>query len=719
MILAAIDFTLPLKSPVLIFSIILFIILFAPILLNKLKIPYLIGLIIAGAVIGPNGFNLLLRDSSVILFGTVGLLYIMFLSGLEIDLADFKKNSGKSLVFGMYTFIIPMTIGTLVGYYVLNMSMISSVLLASMFASHTLITYPIVSKLGITKNRAVNITVGGTMITDTLALLVLAVIAGMATGELTHLFWVQLSVSMLIFGVVVLWGFPIMGRWFFKRFKDHISQYIFVLAMVYLAAFMAEMAGVEAIIGAFLAGLGLNRLIPHTSSLMNRINFVGNALFIPIFLIGVGMLIDYKAFFSDWESLKVGGVMVVVAISAKYAAAWSAQKTFGYSVDERRIIFGLSNSQAAATLAAVLVGYNIVLGLDANGEPIRLLSESILNGTILMILVTCTVSSFVTQKGAQNIALQDAVSNETEPDDVRTEERILIPVNNIENAEELINLSVAIKSKHNKDGIFVLNVVNSNIESAVSEKNARMILDKAKVIGAANDANIQQLLRYDTDVINGIKNMVKEKAVTDLILGLHQKKSISDSLLGSLTDNLLANSKATTFIFKHFQPLVTTKRTLVFIPESAEKEIGFVEWLTKIWNIGRNTGSSLVFFASPETLSIIRQVHLKHPVEAVFFDFTEWDDFLVLAKQIKPDDMLLIVMSRKGQVSYHRAMTRIPEYLNKYFQEHNVILIYPVQYGEWNGDTNVQNINSFEPLKANLMRIDNLGRTIIGLLNRR
>ena len=295
---AELNFNFPWSNPVLIFASILFIILFAPLLPNRLKIPQLIGLILAGALIGPNGVNLLERDSAVVLFGTVGLLYIMFLAGLEIDMGDFKKNSGKSLIFGMYTFLIPMTLGTLSSYYILGFSWMTSILLASMYASHTLIAYPIISKMGVIKNKAVNITVGGTMITDTLALLVLAVIVGMSSGELGNQFWLKLGISVTVFAAVVMLVFPVLGRWFFKNNDDNVSQYIFVLALVFLAAFLAEAAGIEAIIGAFLAGLALNKLIPHTSPLMNRIEFVGNALFIPFFLIGVGMLVDFRVFFS-------------------------------------------------------------------------------------------------------------------------------------------------------------------------------------------------------------------------------------------------------------------------------------------------------------------------------------------------------------------------------------------------------------------------------------
>ena len=411
-LLSNIDFTLPLADPVLKFLLILLIILAAPLLLNKLRVPHLLGLIIAGAIIGPNGFNLVLRDSSIILSGTAGLLYIMFLAGLEIDMGDFKKNSGKSLVFGMYTFLIPMILGTVVGLWVLDFSMETSVLLASMFASHTLIAYPIISKLGISKNNAVSITVGGTMITDTLALLVLTIIVGMATGNADNAFWIRLGVSIVIFALIVLLVFPFIGRWFFKRVHDNISQYIFVLSMVFFGAFLAQLAGMEAIIGSFLAGLALNRLIPQSSPLMNRVEFVGNAIFIPFFLLSVGMLIDYRAFFTSFETIKVGMVMIIVATAAEYAARLLRPDTKEPSAlsveDQRSVMFGLSNAQAAATLAAVMVGYNVILGTDANGAPIRLLNESVLNGTILMILVTCAIASFSAQKGAHNIAMKES-----------------------------------------------------------------------------------------------------------------------------------------------------------------------------------------------------------------------------------------------------------------------------------------------------------------------
>lgn len=713
-LLSILDSTLPLTNPVLKFLLILIIILFAPILLNKFKIPHLLGLIIAGAIIGPNGIYLMERDSSIILSGTAGLLYIMFLAGLEIDLADFKKNSGKSIIFGLYTFTIPMVMGILAGYYILEFTMPTSILLASMFASHTLIVYPIISKLGVVKNKAVNITVGGTMITDTLALLVLAVIVGMTTGEVNSEFWIKLSVSILVFGLIIMLLFPLIGRWFFKRYEDNVSQYIFVLVMVFLGAVLAEIAGIEAIIGAFLAGLALNRLIPPTSPLMNRVEFVGNAIFIPFFLIGVGMLIDYRAFFKDFETIRVAAVMIVVATSAKFTAAWLTQKTYRFSVDERRLIFGLSNAQAAATLAAVLVGYNIIIGETEAGEPIRLLSDSILNGTVLMILFTCTIASFVAQKGAKNIALLDSSDSAMEDEDQL--EKILIPISNFETTDELVNLGVTIKSKKNRDGLFALSIVDNSLVDGAADKNAKKILRKAAVTAASTDNIMHELLRYDLSIVNGITSVIRENRITDLILGLHVKKGISDTFLGHLTEGILSKCNTTTLIYKPAQPFNTIKRHIIIVPENAEKELGFPFWLLKIWNIARNSGARLLFYANKETIKIISAIKSKHPIEGDFVEFSEWDDFLILARDIQQDDNLIIILSRKDKPSYHENMTRIPSYLNKYFKETSYILVYPIQVGVTDSlQIDLTNPSLLEPLE----KIDEIGKTIAKIFKRR
>ena len=677
-LLAAVDFSLPLADPILKFLLILLIILAAPLVLNRLKIPHLIGLIIAGAVIGPFGFNLVLRDSSIIMSGTAGLLYIMFLAGLEIDMGDFKRNSGRSLAFGLYTFCIPMALGTAVGIWVLQFSVESSVLLASMFASHTLIAYPIVSKLGISKNPAVGITVGGTMITDTLALLVLAVVVGMATGQADEAFWWRMGISTVLFAAVVLVLFPLICRWFFKWVQDSISQYIFVLAMVFLGAFLAQMAGLEGIIGSFLAGLALNRLIPNTSPLMNRIEFVGNSIFIPFFLISVGMLVDYRAFFTSWETIEVGAVMVVVATAAKWAAAWATQKSFGLSIDQRRIIFGLSNAQAAATLAAVMVGYNVVLGTDADGEPIRLLNEAVLNGTILMILVTCTMASFSTQRGAHNIAAAEAEGDSEGGQTAAHGEHILIPMGSEATAAELIELSLAIRDKR-RSKLSVVHVVDNHSADERQEKTAHKLLHTAAHTAAGANAEVNEVLRYDLNIANGILGTAMEVGATDVVLGVGRDRALPAWFKSGVLDGVLPNGNVNVFVYRSAQPLGTVKRHLVVWPVGAEKEAGFGRVAEKLRRLAQNTSAKLVCYGSAATLRALQKLAGKRGGEVEYAEFTDWGDFLILFRDVRKEDSLCVVLSRREGLSYDRSMAHVPAFLSKYLPANNFVLVYPMQ----------------------------------------
>ena len=711
------DFTLPIVDPVLKFLLILIIILFAPIVLNKLRIPNLLGLIIAGAVIGPHGFNLMERDSSIILSGTAGLLYIMFLAGLDIDLADFRKHKNKSIVFGIFTFSIPMILGFLSGHYLLGFSVLSSFLLASVFASHTLLTYPIISKFGVAKNRAVNITIGGTLITDTLALLVLAVIVGLSKGEMSGDFWIRIAISLLVFAAIVLFVFPPLAHWFFKRVQDGVSQYIFVLVMVFMGAFLAEAAGVDGIIGAFLSGIALNRLIPNTSPLMNRIGFVGNSIFIPFFLIGVGMLVDFRIFFQGFETLKIATCITVLGLLAKYLAAVLTQKTFRFTLDERRLIFGLSGSHVAATLAIVTVGYNVILGTNPDGTPIRLLNDSVLNATIILILVTCTVAAFIAQKGATNMALSDIISS-TDVDETEFEEKILIPVSNMDTMEELINLSAAIQSKRSRHNLYALNIVDNNNYSGSTDTSARKILDRAAVIAAASDNRLHELLRYDLNIVNGITSAVRENRITDLILGIHEKKGLSDSFLGNLTEGILTKCNTTTLIYKSYQPLATIHRHIILVPEKAEKEIGFPYWLIKVWNIARNTGAKLVFFASPETLFYIKKVQAKYPVLCDFNEYADWNNLQKLNKEIVPNDNVIMLLSRSNRPSYDEMMDIIPTYLNKHLRHNSFILIYPMQIGV--SDMEAGSVDLTDPsIMDPVLKINEIGKTISNLFQKK
>ena len=695
--------TFPIADPILQFLLILLIILFAPLILNKLHIPHLLGMIIAGAIVGTNGFgilpdnDLLVGKDGIGLLGTAGLLYIMFLAGLEIDIEDFKKNSFKSIVFGLYTFLIPLTLGTLTGLYLLGYSLKSSILLASMFSSHTLIAYPIISKYGVTQNRAVNVAVGGTMITDTLALLVLAAIITMPEGEgmtFNPNFWWQISwkAAAFILGVVLV--FPWVARLFLKTFTDNVLQYIFILAMVFLGAFVAEWAGMHGIIGAFLAGLTLNKLVPQTSSLMNRVEFVGNAIFIPFFLISVGMLIDYRAFFKGFDTLKVALIITTVAIFAKYLAALFTQKTFKFTKDEMHIIFGLNSAKVAATLAIVLVGYRA-----------GLLDENVLNGTIIMILVTCTIASFVTQKAAKNIAKQEAAGKST--NDWENEERILIPINRLDATEQLIDLSLNIKHKKSKARFYGMNIIDNSTSGIELEAKARRIMTRAVKAAAAANCELEPVIRYDINIVNGIMSVVREQKITDLILGLHHQKGFSQSFLGSLTDGILKKCNTTTMIYKYIQPLATVKRHLILVPDKAEEEPGFPFWLARVWNIARNTSGKMIFYTTAATFEAIKKTPISNAPEIFEHrDFVDWADFYIVSRDVRADDNIIMVLSRKGQPSYNSEMAKIPNAMNKSFRANGIILIFPMQEGiEYEPHIDLTNPSILEIERSNIGKL--------------
>ncbi len=667
-------FSLPIEDPLLKFLLELIIILSIPLLLNKIKVPHLLGLIIAGALVGPNGFHVLSRDSSIVVTGTTGLLYIMFLAGLEINMGDFKKNKWKSLVFSTYTFTIPFILGFAGGYYLLNFSMLTAILFASLFSSHTLIVYPMISNLGISRNPVVNITVGGTMITDVLSLMVLAVVVGMTQGDVNTAFWIRLSVSLLVFGLIVLLLFPIIGRWFFKNVEDKISQYIFVLVMIYFAALLAELAGVEAIIGAFFGGLALNKLIPQESSLMNRIEFVGNAIFIPFFLISVGMLIDFHMFVKSWETIGVAAVMLAASIGGKYLAAVMTRKTLRLSFDEARLIFGMSSASAAATLASVMVGYNIIISETAAGEPVRLLNESVLNGSILLILISCTVSSFISMASAERIA--EAEKENTLSGESGEEENILLAINYEDTVEKMVNLGLLLKAHANKDRLFALNVINEDKHES-SVKNAERILEDAVDMAAAADVELRPLTRHDNDVITGINNVLKEQKITDLIIALRNEKGFSPSFVYNLHNGYLQNDRVNLLIYHAVQPISTIKRYLVVMPANAEQEPGFFHALLRIWNIGRNSGARMSFYAGERTIRVLKRIAKKVNIEAEFNISNSWREARSVAGKLTQDEALILLMAKRGMYSYYREMRIIPDFLNQFVHNNNYLIIYP------------------------------------------
>ncbi|MDC1570894.1 cation:proton antiporter [Phocaeicola vulgatus] len=692
----------PVTDPTWIFFLVLIIILFAPMILGRLRIPHIIGMILAGVVVGKYGFNILERDGSFELFGKVGLYYIMFLAGLEMDMDDFKKNRTKGLVFGMFTFLIPMGLGIWSSMSMLNYGFLTSVLLASMYASHTLIAYPIISRYGLSRQRTVSITIGGTAVTVVLALMVLAVIGGMYKGEdVGGLFWVLLVAKVVLLFGLIIFLMPRISRWFFRTYEDAVMQFIFVLAMVFLGGGLMELVGMEGILGAFLAGLVLNRFVPHVSPLMNRLEFVGNALFIPYFLIGVGMIIDVRCLFTEGEALKVAVVMTVVATFSKWLAAWITQKIYGMKKVEGSLIFGLSNAQAAATLAAVLIGHGIIM---ENGE--RLLNDDVLNGTVVMILFTCIISSVVTERAARKMVTQE---NLMEGSEGKEQERILIPVANPETIEGLVGMALMMRHPKQKESLVALSVINDNNTSETKELIGKRNLERTAMIAAAADASVKTVLRYDLNIAQGIIHTQKEYAVTDIVIGLHRKTNLMDSFFGTMTENLLKGTNRQIMIAKLLMPVNTLRRIVVAVPDKAEYEKGFLKWMTQLCRMGKQLGCRVHFFATEDTLKHLRALTEKQEANT-FTEFSlleEWDDLLLLTGQVNYDHLFVVVSSRKGSISYQTSFERLPSQISKYFANNSLLIVYPDQLGD-----DPQEIVSFsDPRGQSETRVyDNVGK---------
>ena len=667
--------TLPLVTdPVLIFFIVLVIILLAPILLNRLKVPHIIGMIVAGVFIGPYGIGLLSRDASFEIFGQVGILYLMFLAGIEIDMFHLKKNLRKGLGFGIYTFLVPMVLGTVTSGYILGFNWLTSILLASMYASHTLIAYPIVSRFGLSKSPAVIITIAGTIVTVLGALIVLAGVVGIySDGTFSGGEILKLLLRLVVYCLVIVYAFPRLTRWFFKKYNDNITQFIYVLAMVFMASYSAKMIGLESVLGAFYAGLVLNRYIPNASALMNRIEFVGNAIFIPYFLIGVGMLINVNVVVSDWNTVFVAVVMSVVATVCKWIAAWLTQITYKMRPMDRQMMFGLSNAQAAATLAAVMIGYNI-----------GIFNESVLNGTIVMILVTCAISSIVTERAATRIKLA-ILKDENPEDEERSRKRsnTLISIANPLTASALVDFAVLMRNPMRKNGeMYALHVRNDN--SPGSRAIGRNSPDVAEQAAASVDMKLNTIERYDLNFVTGLVNTIEERDISEVIIGLHRKTTVVDSFFGSKIEQLLKATNKMIVITRCFIPVSTVTRIVVYVPEKSQFETGFRQWVMATANLTAQVGCRVIFCCHPETRTYIRSVLKceKYDIRHEYRDVEEWDDFLPLANRILDDDLFIVVNSRRASVSFNSSMDELPGFLQKYFSRNNLVVLYPGQFGD-------------------------------------
>lgn len=658
---------LPVNDPVLVFAIILLIILISSVILRKFRIPGIIGLIISGIIIGPAGFNIIEKNQAIDLFATIGMLFLMFIAGLDLDQQQFRRTKYKSMLFGFLTYTIPFGIGLPVCYYLLDYNLISSLMISNMFATHTMVSYPIVSRLGLTRNEAVAVATGGTVITDTLVLFVLAVITGTATEGGRVSLYVTLFVSFIFFLLFMVYAILPISRWAFRRLEDdNYSQFVFAAFVVFICAILAMAAGLEPIIGAFAAGFVLNRLIPAESILRNRIDFTGNALFIPFFLVSVGMIVDLRTIFTSPMAIIIAIVLTTVALAGKYAASEITSRILGFSSDQRRLLFGLTSSHAAAILAVIMVGYRT-----------GIVDENVINGTIILILITCLVSSVVTESAGRKIALRGNESTNQSFDQLH--ETIIVSLSNPQNIDRLLDLAFALKKKNHANPLYGLFVVDDDETANEKLALARSTLDRAGGRALAAERKIETIVTIDNNVSAGIKRVAREKSATDIIIGVSRKPNLVDFLFGWSIEQMITNSLQNIYVFNPVNPLNLYKKVHLLLPPNAEQELSFMHIINKVIGLAEGITipiESYSFFRS--TFSI--EKHLKKIRSMVVYNsypYISEKELLEVKLIIGSDDLLVVVSPQRGSISYSPAYDTFLKRILKDNEENGYIIIYP------------------------------------------
>ena len=667
---------LPITDPTWIFLVVLVIILFAPLLSSRIRLPHIVGMILAGVLVGEHGLNILSRDSSFELFGKVGLYYIMFLASLEMDMEGLKKNRKRGFIFGLITFLIPLSLGYAAGHWLLHLRWEASLLFSCIIASHTLIAYPIVGRYGLSRHDCVTIAIAGTMIALLLALFTLAGISASAEGDVSVGFWFIFILKCAAYGFFIFFFYPRFTRYFFKRYSDNVTQFTFVLVLLVLSAALSELAGLEGLFGAFLAGLVLNRYIPRVSPLMNRIEFVGNALFIPYFLISVGMLVNMKSLFGHSEAFFVVLVMVVTATVTKWLGAWITQLVLHMKAAERRMLFGLSNAHAAGALAMIMVGTQLEV---APGT--YLIGDDIINGVVLVILVSCIISSLVTDRAAREIALAET---STAANTANTNEKVMVALYNPESVEALIDTAIMMRNPKLQKEMIALQVCLDNDRVEQQLKLGRQNLDRAAMVAAAADSQLSTYNRVGVNVVGSIIHSMKEFEASELLIGLHHKRRMGDSYLGTIGSELLARTNRQIIIVNYLMPVNVVHRIIVAVPEKAELEAGFYRWVERLSRMGEQLGCRIDFHAHSATLPLLKSyIEMHHPsTRTSYAVLDEWSDLLIVTQYLSYDHLFVLVSARHGSISWQPAFDNLPAQLVRYFSNNSLMIIYPEQFGQ-------------------------------------
>lgn len=669
--------TFPITDPTIIFLIVLCIILLAPVVMGKLRIPHIVGLVLSGVLVGPYGLGILEHSDSFRLFGNVGLYYILFLAGLEMDLEGLRRDVRKVWAFGMLTFVVPWLLTFAAAQWLLRYSLTASLLLSCVMASNTLIAYPLVQRYGMTDHVSVRLSVGSSMLALFFSLVVLAGVVSTQTDNSGIVFWMLFLIKLLAFFFGMIFFLPRITRWFLRRYSDAAMQYSFVLAMLFVSAMLSDLIGLEGILGAFLAGLIMGRYIPSVSALMQRIEFTGNTLFIPFFLIGVGMLINCRLIFAGQGVLWVTLLITLVGTLGKAIAAYGSCLWFRLTPAAGHMMFGLTSAHAAGAIAIVMVGMRLQ---GADGQP--LVSADMLNAVVLMVLFTCVISTMLTQRTVRQLALRE--KRDSMADDPTEEEgAMLLPMKYQDDSERLLSLALLMHRQGSRRQLVAVNVVYDDIYRTRHQEEGRRLLTHMRAQALAANVTLQTQVRVAENIANGIKHAFKEHNASEIVMGMHNNKGLNGKFWGQFAQSLYNGLSRQIMFVRINQPLNTIRKIQVAMPSRAEYERGFYLWLERMLCLADNLDCRILFHGREEALSLVRSyANNRYPSARIDTSIMQhWNQLPQLAATIHTDHLFVVVTSRKDAVSYKKAQEQLPEELEQHFKGTNIIILFPYQYG--------------------------------------
>ncbi len=653
---------LPVTDPVLVVAITMGILLVGPLLFERFRIPGLVGLIALGAVAGPSVTGLLERDATFVLLGTFGLLYLMFMAGVTLDLAEFARQRTRALAFGALSFALPMTLALALAPSLLGYELTAAALLGSIVGSHTLLALPLAGRLGVAKNSALVVATGATLVTDLLSLLVLAVVQGLVGGDAGAAFWLAFAAKAAVWAAAVLWLLPKAARAFFRRVRrEDDAAFAFLLAAVFLSAWAASLAGLAPIIGAFLAGIALNRLIPKQSPLMTRLRFVGDAILVPFFLVSVGLLVDVRVLGSlqVWTYALLFTSLVVLG---KGGAAFLGIPLFKFSRDEAGTVAGLTFPQAAATLAVTLIGFEI-----------GLFSQTVVNAVVLVIVLTCLIGPSLVQAFGRRVALAEA-DEPYEPADAP--ERILVPLANPDTAEDLMELALLLRSPQSEEPVYPIAVARGGPDEAANVAAAERLMERAVLHATAASVPVSPTVRIDENPVRGIVRGARELRASEVVAGWNGQRTPGALVFGRVIDGVLEESRAMAIVARLSAPLAAAQRLVVVVPPQVYREVGFGRAARVMKVLAAQKGLRLLVIApEADAAEVEARFAATRPEATMEVQAVDGWSVRVLDEVVQTGDVLALVGVRRGTVAWRPALQRLPRVLARRYPDVDLLSI--------------------------------------------